>query len=108
MLRTVGARNVFRDEVSGTWSSLSWEKLVEANPEQIVVMDYGAVTANEKIQFLKNKSSLETVRAIEKNNFVVLPLSTTFVGVRNVQGIRLLANGFYPNAVKGPSDPKNE
>jgi iron complex transport system substrate-binding protein len=105
MLRTVGARNVFRDEVSGTWSSLSWEKLVEADPDYVVVMDYGAVTANEKIQFLKNKSALQTVRAIKDNNFVVLPLSTTFVGVRNVQGIRLLANGLYPNHVKIRSEP---
>jgi iron complex transport system substrate-binding protein len=108
MLRTVGARNVFRDDVNGTWSSLSWEKLVEANPEYIVVMDYGAVTAKEKIKFLKNKSSLQTVRALEENNFVVLPLSTTFVGVRNVQGIRLLAHGFYPNHVKGPPGLANE
>ena len=97
MLNTVGARNVFRDEIHDAWSPISWEKLVEENPDFILVMDYGNVTAEEKIEFLEGKSSLQAVRAIREENFVVLPLSTTFVGVRNVQALRILAEGFYLN-----------
>lgn len=95
MMRTVGARNVFREEIDDSWSPISWEKLVEENPEYIVVMDYGKVTAEDKIAYLEGKTSLQSVHAIKKDNYVILPLSTTFVGVRNTEGVRRLADGFY-------------
>ncbi|MFB6346736.1 MAG: ABC transporter substrate-binding protein, partial [bacterium] len=106
LMEKAGAQNVFEEEINDSWSPVSWEKLVEKNPEYIVVMNYGDVTATEKIEFLKKKSGIQSVRAIKRNNFVVLPLSTTFIGVRNTEAIRRLARGFYPEVTANNGSSK--
>lgn len=97
MLRRVGAQNVFAGRLGDAWGSMSWEALVEAQPEYIVVMDYGSVSAEEKINFLIQKDGLGDVPAIRHRRFVEVPLATTLVGVRNVEAIRRLADGLYPS-----------
>ncbi len=52
LVTVAGGQNIFGDVASG-WTTVSKEDAVERNPEVIVVIDYGATTAEEKINFLK-------------------------------------------------------
>ncbi|MGN4124963.1 ABC transporter substrate-binding protein [Lysinibacillus sphaericus] len=95
LVTVAGGHNIFDDVESG-WTTVSKEDAVERNPEVIVVIDYGATTAEEKINFLKNDPALKETAAVTNERFVILPLSAASEGVRAAVAIQILAQGFYP------------
>ncbi|MET4562374.1 iron complex transport system substrate-binding protein [Lysinibacillus parviboronicapiens] len=95
LVTVAGGQNIFGDVASG-WTTVSKEDAVERNPEVIVVIDYGATTAEEKINFLKNDPALKETAAVRNARFVILPLSAASEGVRAAEAIHILAQGFYP------------
>jgi iron complex transport system substrate-binding protein len=90
-----GGENLFND-IDKNWVKVSWEEVVDRKPEVIVIVDYGEVTVQQKIDFLLNKSSLAGVPAIQNQRFVILPLSAAAEGVRAPIALDILARGFYP------------
>lgn len=104
LLEYIGARNVLADDVDGSYGSVSWEIVIEENPDYIVVLDYGEVPLERKLEIIRGKPGMDSVKAIREDNFVVLPLASTFIGVRSVRALRTLAHGFYPEHVES-TDP---
>ena len=98
MIEKLGGVNVFKGDLNQVWGRVSWETFVEREPDVIVIQDYQGMTAEEKIEFLRSKSALKEVPAIEKERFVVVPLVSVFTGPRNVEAIRILAKGMYPDS----------
>ncbi|MEC1177118.1 ABC transporter substrate-binding protein [Metasolibacillus meyeri] len=99
LVTIAGGENIFGDVDSG-WATVSKEDAVDRQPEVIVVIDYGATTAEEKINFLKQDPALSTTPAVQNEHFVILPLSAASEGVRAAEAIEILAKGFYPNSFK--------
>ncbi|MGI6091222.1 MAG: ABC transporter substrate-binding protein [Saccharofermentanales bacterium] len=99
LIDLAGGENIFND-IEKTWSNVSWEEIVNRNPQVIVINDYGETTAQEKIDFLLAKPGLSEVDAIKNNHFVVLQLPTIFTGIRNGDAVEILAKGFYPDLFK--------
>ncbi len=95
IITKAGGVNVFGD-IDKTWVHVSWEEIVDKNPDVIVINDYGDTTAEEKIKFLKENAALADVNAIKNDRFVTLPLPSVFTGIRNGDAIMYLAKGFYP------------
>jgi len=95
LIELAGGINVFAD-LDETWANVSWEEAVAKAPQVIVINDYGRVSAEEKISFLKSNPALATIPAIAHERFVVMPLPSAFEGVRNPDAVRTLARGFYP------------
>lgn len=85
ILDAIGAENIFAD-VDGNWADVSWEKVVEADPDVIVVADASSSTAKEKIQHLKADPALKKLDAVRDENFVTVPFSESTPGVRLVDG----------------------
>ena len=95
MIEAAGATNIFND-VESSWTQVNWEDVVERNPEHIVIIDYGEVSAEGKIDFLKSQPELADVEAIKNDKFVVLTYAEATPGPRNVARTRTLAEAFYP------------
>ncbi|VAW16360.1 ABC transporter, substrate-binding protein (cluster 8, B12/iron complex), partial [hydrothermal vent metagenome] len=51
LIEAAGGVNVM-DDLEKSWASVSWEAVVERNPEVIVIINYGKVTAEQKRQFM--------------------------------------------------------
>lgn len=85
ILDAVGATNVFAD-LDGGWADVSWEKVVAADPDVIVLADASWSTAKDKIAFLEQDPVLRTLDAVKARRFVVLPFSETTPGVRLAEG----------------------
>ncbi|MDO5337833.1 MAG: ABC transporter substrate-binding protein [Eubacteriales bacterium] len=99
LVELAGGVNVF-DEEENSQGQVSWEAVVEANPDVIVINDWGggsgASEVEDKINFLKSLPELQNVTAVEEENFVVVPLSLAAFGcIRNPEAVNLLAEGFY-------------
>lgn len=99
IITLAGGHNIFSDIEKG-WASISWEEVVNRNPEIIVIMNYGNTSVDQKKTFLLNHPALQNVSAIVNNRFVVLPLSAGAEGIRGSQAQETLAMAFYPELFK--------
>lgn len=94
MIAAAGGRNIM-DDVESSWTRVAWEPVVERNPEVIVIVNYGDVTAEQKIEFLRSNPAFATVDAVMNDRFVVLEYVEATPGPRNIRAIRALAAAFH-------------
>jgi iron complex transport system substrate-binding protein len=73
---------------------VGWEEVVERNPEIIVIVNYGDVTAKEKRQFLRTNPAFSDLDAFKNDRFVVLEYVAATPGPRNINAIKALAAAF--------------
>ncbi|WP_020500631.1 ABC transporter substrate-binding protein [Sciscionella marina] len=92
IMSTLGLRNVFAD-LPGGWADASWEKVVAADPDVIVLSDAGFSTAQEKIARLRQDPALRALEALRHNRFVILPFDESMPGVRLAEGAETVARG---------------
>ncbi|WP_295807188.1 ABC transporter substrate-binding protein [uncultured Nitratireductor sp.] len=90
IISRAGGRNIF-DEVEARWTRVSWESVVQAEPEVIVILDYGDKPAEEKIAFLKSNPMLATLPAILNDRFFILNFNEGISGPRNIDGLEKFA-----------------
>ena len=94
MIEAAGGVNVM-DDVEKSWVRVNWEKVVETNPEMIVIVNYGKVTAEEKRAFMMNNPAFADLDAVKNDRFVVLEYVEATPGPRNIRAIKKLAKAFW-------------
>jgi len=95
MIEAAGGVNIM-DDVEKSWTEVSWEPVIERNPEVVVIVNYGEVTAAQKIAFMKTNPAFKTMDAIKNDRFVVLDYVEATPGPRDVEAIARLAKAFHP------------
>ena len=95
MIEAAGGVNVMED-VDKSWTEVSWEPVIERNPEVVVIVNYGEVTAEQKIAFMKTNPAFKNLDAVKNDRFVVLEYVEATPGPRNVDAISRLAEAFHP------------
>ena len=95
-----GADNIFV-EGEKPYVKTTWEILGERQPEAIVVLDYGATSADDKIAYLKAQPIMSTTPAIREDRIIVVPLSDFFESSRMVTSAQTIASELYPQAFEG-------
>ncbi|MGC7094332.1 ABC transporter substrate-binding protein [Amycolatopsis lurida] len=86
IIRFAGGRNIF-DGVDARWTKVGWEAVVDAQPEVVVILDYGDKPAQEKIDFLKSSPATAQLPAVVNNKFYVLDYNEGISGPRNINGL---------------------
>ncbi|CAN1596165.1 ABC transporter substrate-binding protein [Pseudomonas mediterranea] len=94
LIDAAGGRNIL-DALETSWTRVNWENVVEHNPEVIVIVDYGEVSAEQKQQFLLEHPALQSVEAIKHRRFIVIPYVQATPGIDNVVAVQTLAKGFH-------------
>ncbi|WP_288321996.1 ABC transporter substrate-binding protein [uncultured Selenomonas sp.] len=101
LLRLIGADNVMsRQGVDKTWSKMSWESVVAADPEYIIIADYSTSIRNEddfnqKVEKLKENPRLQGTTTVKENHFVRVKLSEITLSVRSVDALKRLAEQIH-------------
>ncbi|MEK4254428.1 MULTISPECIES: ABC transporter substrate-binding protein [Ureibacillus] len=95
LIKIAGAKNIF-DDIQKGWADVSWEEVVNRNPDVIVIIDYGDTTVKQKQDLLLSKKELADVTAIKNKRFIILPLSAAAEGIRAPIALKTLAEGLYP------------
>ncbi|WP_343315597.1 ABC transporter substrate-binding protein [Brucella sp. BE17] len=90
IIDAAGGSNIFSD-VASNWIRIDWETMVDRNPSAIVIVDYGEVTADEKIAFLKSMPAFANVDAVRNERFLVLGYDDLTPGPRNVSAAERVA-----------------
>ena len=92
-----GAANIFT-EGEKPYVKTTWEILGERQPEAVVVLDYGATSAADKIAYLKQQPIMSTTPAVREDRFVVIPLDDLFQSSRMVTSAETIARELHPEA----------
>ena len=90
LIEASGGVNV-TDDLEKSWSTVSWESVVERDPELIVIVDYGSVSVEQKWNFLKSQPALNGMSAIRDGRFLALEYNEVTPGPRNIAAIAKLA-----------------
>lgn len=77
-----------------SWATVGWEAIVERNPEIIVIVNYGEVTADQKRDFMMSNPAFADMDAVKNDRFVVLEYVEATPGPRNIQAVKTLAAAF--------------
>jgi iron complex transport system substrate-binding protein len=93
MIEAAGGVNIM-DDLNKSWAEVAWEPVIERNPQVIVIVNYGDVTAEQKIAFMKNNPAFAGIDAVKNDRFVVLDYVEATPGPRNVAAVEKLIAGF--------------
>ncbi|QOC92221.1 ABC transporter substrate-binding protein [Micromonospora craniellae] len=86
IITSAGARNIFGD-LDARWTQVTWEAVVQGQPEIIVILDYNDKPAQEKIDFLKTLPATSKLPAVVNDRFFVLDYNEGISGPRNIDGL---------------------
>lgn len=86
IMEAAGLENVVAD-VRDSWTSLSWEAVVDANPDVIVLVDAAWNTAESKIEKLEANPATAAMPAVQQGRYVIVDFPATEAGVRNVDAV---------------------
>ena len=93
LIEAAGGVNIM-DDVDSSWVEIGWEPVIERNPDVVVIVDYGSVTAEQKADFMRDNPAFKDVPAVVNDRFVVLPYVEATPGPRNIDAIKTLAAAF--------------
>ena len=93
LIEYAGGWNVFGD-LEKSWATVNWEAVVERMPDVVVIIDYGEVTAEQKMEFMRRNSAFEDIPAVKNDRFVVLEYAEATPGPRNIEAAKMLATAF--------------
>ncbi len=95
LIEAAGGTNIM-DDVGSSWVEVGWEPVIERNPDVVVIVNYGDVTAEQKIAFMKDNAAFKDIPAVVNDRFVVLEYVEATPGPRNIGAIKRLAAAFHP------------
>ncbi len=96
LIEAAGGHNIM-DDLDKSWATVAWEPVIERNPEVVVIVNYGQVTAEQKIAFMKSNPAFASIDAVKNDRFVVLEYVEATPGPRNIRAVEKLVDGFTRN-----------
>ncbi|NED94334.1 putative F420-0 ABC transporter substrate-binding protein [Phytoactinopolyspora alkaliphila] len=90
MMRELGLENIFTD-VHDTWASVTWEQVVDRDPDVIILVDAAWNTADNKIQLLESNAATAALPAVQEGRYLRIPFPAAEAGVRNAGAVVDLA-----------------
>ncbi|MDO4927852.1 MAG: ABC transporter substrate-binding protein [Corynebacterium sp.] len=102
ILEAAGSRNAM-DSVDDTWVNVSWENLVESDPDYFVFVDYPGQSFEEKIAVLEQNPATKDLPAVVEQRYINLPYAMWCSSPLNIDAaewirIALEAYGLVPES----------
>lgn len=89
IMDAAGLTNIAAD-VDDAWSSLSWEVVVDTNPDVIVLVDSAWGSTEKKIGVLEANPATAALPAVVNQRYLIMPFPAGEAGVRNVEAVESL------------------
>ena len=96
LIEASGGKNIMND-FKKSWGTVTWEEVIDRNPEVIVIVNYGNVTAEQKKEFMMSNPAFAGIDAVKNDRFVTLEYVEATPGPRNIKAIKKLSEAFWNN-----------
>ncbi|WMT91676.1 putative F420-0 ABC transporter substrate-binding protein [Pelagibacterium sp. H642] len=87
----LGITNIF-SEVQDTWTSASWEAIVDQDPDLMVLVDAEWNSVDQKVRLLNDNPATANMSAVQHARYLTIPFPAAEPGVRSVPATVDLAN----------------
>lgn len=94
LIEAAGGKNVM-DNFEKSWGTVTWEEVIDRNPEVIVIVNYGNVTAEQKREFMMTNPAFAEIDAVKNDRFVTLEYVEATPGPRNIKAVKKLVKSFW-------------
>jgi iron complex transport system substrate-binding protein len=98
-----GGTNIFAS-LKQSWTSVSWEQVVAAQPQCIIINTYGTPTAAQKERSLETFSATKNLPAVRNRCFLPLSYDEVTPSPRNAEAVEAIAKWLHPSAFGLPAD----
>jgi hypothetical protein len=92
-----GGTNTFAS-LKQSWTSVSWEQVVKADPQCIIINNYSTPSAAQKEQFLETSPITKNLTAVKNRCFLPLTYDQVTPSPRNGEAIIAIAHWLHPSA----------
>ena len=65
LIEAAGGINIM-DDFQKSWGTVTWEEVIDRNPEVVVIVNYGKVTAEQKRKFMMSNPAFANIDAVKK------------------------------------------
>jgi iron complex transport system substrate-binding protein len=103
LLSLGGGTNVFAS-LKQSWTSVSWEQVVAAKPQCIIINDYSTPTVAQKQKFLETNAASKNLPAVKNRCFLALSYDEVTPSPRNAEAVMAIARWLHPSAFGLPAD----
>lgn len=90
IMQAIGLTNIF-GAVDEGWTSASWEAVVDANPDVIILVDAAWNSAEQKKQLLAENPITNQLDAVIHQRYLTIPFPAAEAGIRNASAAADLA-----------------
>ena len=94
LIEAAGGTNIM-DDFQKSWGTVTWEEVIDRNPEVIVIVNYGNVTAEQKREFMMSNPAFANLDAVKNDRFVTLEYVEGTPGPRNINAVKTLLKAFW-------------
>jgi iron complex transport system substrate-binding protein len=98
-----GGTNIFAS-LKQSWTSVSWEQVVKADPDCIIINDYSTPSAAAKEKFLETSPITKYLTAVKNRCFLPLSYDEVTPDPRNADAVVAIAHWLHPTAFGLPAD----
>lgn len=95
-IQSAGGINIFKD-IDKAWASVSYEKILEAEPDAVIIHDYEEASYEDNIEKLKKDPILSQLDCVRNERFIKLSLESALPGSRTAYSIEQIAKGLFPD-----------
>jgi iron complex transport system substrate-binding protein len=103
LLSMGGGTNVFAS-LKQSWTTVSWEQVVAAKPQCIIINDYSTPTVVQKEKFLETFTASKNLPAVKNKCFLALSYDEVTPSPRNAEAVVAIARWLHPSAFGLPAD----
>ena len=104
LITLAGGTNIF-GAVDRSWDESSWEKVVAAQPDCIILNEYGGSSASSgaafKENFLKTSPITKDLPAVKDDCILTVAFGALAPGPRNAEAVETIAQWLHPEAFDG-------
>ena len=94
LIEAAGGQNIM-DDFNKSWGTVTWEEVVDRDPQVVVIVNYGDVTAEQKREYMMSNPAFKNISAVKNNRFVTLEYVEATPGPRNIKAVKNLADAFW-------------
>ena len=86
LIEAAGGQNIM-DDFNKSWGTVTWEEVIDRDPQVVVIVNYGDVTAEQKREYTMSNPAFKNISAVKNNRFVTLEYVEATPGPRNIKAV---------------------
>ena len=96
LVELAGGKNIFDDLTEKDWVTVSYEEVIDRQPDVILIHDYDSPSVEEKIQEIKTNPTLSQLDCVKNDRFATIELESVLPGDRMAYAVEKMYSEFFP------------